>query len=214
MNIFSSGKDRENVSVEFAIASGDEALLEYVYNRETEKLRHLDAAEDRTAYLGASLNVADIQSVRSKGMLVLLALGLYEVTGTSIEQSISQEVIEAYLWEVTQKIREVISLDGQPTVTQMVMAVLGIVVWWNELLKSLGLSMKDVYLAYHNGTLEDLVAGLDWSETRWDDSDDFLNRFSSDSEDLRVMLGTAYEESEESSLDILKTNLTNLLYLE
>ncbi len=129
-NIFSSFRNTDNVSVTEAIASGDEDLMEIVYNRELSRLASVNPTAEPAKYIDISLGIADLQTARSKAIFLFLALIAVEVTNIEVEEVIVQKVIETYLRDVTDKVRDVVTnYSGEPSPTQNFISVLGLVVW-------------------------------------------------------------------------------------
>lgn len=161
-NLFSGLKNTDNITVLEAIASGDEEIMTTVYEREIARLVALNPVLDRAEYLQTSLDVADLQSVRSKGVLLFLTLIAIEVNQAEISDVINLEIIEDFLYEVTDRVRDVYRYRGDPTGSQKFMAILGIIVYWYYVADILGTSPKELFEAYRDGTLDALLLTLDW----------------------------------------------------
>ncbi|MBF9015689.1 MULTISPECIES: hypothetical protein [unclassified Oceanispirochaeta] len=161
-NLFSGLKNTDNITVLEAIASGDEEIMTAVYEREKVRLNALDPVVERAEYLQTSLDVADLQSVRSKGVLLFLTLIAIEVNQAEISDVIDRDIVEDFLYEVTDRVRDVYVYRGDPTGSQKFMAILGIIVYWYYVADILGTSPKELFEAYRDGTLDTLLSTLDW----------------------------------------------------
>jgi hypothetical protein len=169
-NLFSAFKNTDNITVLEAIASGDEELMTTVYNREKDSLDALDPVNDRQKFIQTSLDIADLQSVRSKGVILFLTLIAIEVGRAEVSTIITREIIEDFLYEVTDSIRDVYTLGGEATASQKFMAILGIIVYWYYISDAFDLTASQMIEAYKGGTLAVLLAGKSFEDL--DDYDD------------------------------------------
>lgn len=160
-NLFSSLKNTDNITVLEAIASGDEDLMRVVYNREKSRLEALDPVQDRADFLETSLNIADLQSVRSKGVILFLSLIAIQVRDNDVSNIITREIIEEFLYEVTSMVRDVYAIDGEATASQKFMAILGIIVYWYYVSDALGIPPGEIIQTYRTSTSAEFIAYLD-----------------------------------------------------
>lgn len=156
-NIFSGLKNIDNLTVLEAISSGDDDVMTAVYERETLRLASLSATEDRVLYNEVRLGIADLQAVRSRGILIFLVLIAIEVLEYEVEEVINDSVVEQFIYEVVTQVDSVLRNAGSPTATQLFMAVLGILVWWYYVAVDLGITPSEIITQYKAGTLSSFI---------------------------------------------------------
>ncbi|MDC7235528.1 MAG: hypothetical protein PQJ58_20045 [Spirochaetales bacterium] len=209
-NIFSALKNTDNISVLEAIASGDEEIMTAVYERESARWASLDPVTDREEFLQVTLDIADLQSVRSRGVLLFVALIVIEVSQTEVGEVIDTQIIEDYLYEVSDKIRDVRQLEGESTPTQKFMAALGLIVYWYYIADYLGTSPREMVHAYKEGNLEALLLDLEWESLQdYDSTSDIEEDLKKDVDDIQLYIQDIEDDPETENMPDLQQAVEN-----